>query len=73
MYVCVRIYVRVNYAYIIYLCIYLFMHTIHIFANYVYIYICKLSLYMDARIWKSIADQWQAAMKLYVQIAQVKT
>ena len=52
---------------------YLFMHTIHIFANYVYIYIFKLSLYMDARIWKSIADQWQAAMKLYVQIAQVKT
>ena len=59
----------------IYVFIYLFMHTIHIFANYVYIYIYifKLSLYMDARIWKSIADQWQAAMKLYVQIAQVKT
>ena len=55
----------------IYVFIYLFMHTIHIFANYVYIF--KLSLYMDARIWKSIADQWQAAMKLYVQIAQVKT
>ena len=70
MYVCVRIYVRVNYAYIfIYLCIlYIFL-----LIMYIYIYIFKLSLYMDARIWKSIADQWQAAMKLYVQIAQVKT
>ena len=57
----------------IYVFIYLCILYIFLLIMYIYIYIFKLSLYMDARIWKSIADQWQAAMKLYVQIAQVKT